>query len=76
MQIIQTILEFLIFTVGLKIIIGHWIAERIYNWAKTSFSKTDRKDAIWKHYQLRAAGDGHQNDSVLTCGEGKCAVFS
>lgn len=34
-----------------------------------------RKEAIFEHYRLRAQGDGHDNESVVACGQGRCAVL-
>lgn len=70
------IIDFLVITVGLKFIIGHWIAERLETLIKRWFHQTDRKQAIWEHYKSRAEGRGHQNDNVLTCGQERCGVFS
>lgn len=76
MNVLQNIFEFLVITVGVKMIVGHWVAERISKRLKAWFATTDRKQAIWLHYNARAAGAGHLNDNVLTCGQDKCAVFN
>lgn len=34
-----------------------------------------RKAAIVEHYRLRAHGTGHNHESVLECGQGRCAIF-
>lgn len=73
---LRSVLEFLIFTVGAKMIIGHWIAERVTKATKAWFQTTPRKQAIWQHYQSRAAGNGHDNDDVTTCGQQDCKIFA
>ena len=67
--------EFLIFTVILKVIIAHWLAEHILKYSKKWFSTTERNLAIWHHYMLRAEGKGHDAGSVLECAEGECNLF-
>lgn len=76
MQTLSHVAEFLIFTVGVKAIIGHYLAERIVKYSKVWFATTERKTAIWLHYNSRAAGMGHENDNVITCGQDKCNVFN
>lgn len=34
-----------------------------------------RKSAILEHYRLRAHGAGHNSESVLDCGQGRCHIF-
>jgi hypothetical protein len=34
-----------------------------------------RKAAIIEHYRLRAHGAGHNHESVLGCGQGRCTIF-
>lgn len=72
----KVIFDFLVFTVIVKMIIGHWVAQRLVAAAKTWFDSTDRRRAIWLHYQARAAGNGHDNNNVLTCGQEHCQIFS
>lgn len=70
--------EFLIFTVVLKMIIGHWMAERIMNFAKLYFNNPEHNEryrVIWDHYQHKALGDGHGASDVLECADGKCTVL-
>ena len=68
--------EFLVFTVILKVIIAHWLADHIIAYSKVWMSQTERNLAIWTHYQDRAFGHGHNSESVLDCGQGKCQVFA
>lgn len=72
----KVLFDFLIFTVIVKMIIGHWIASRLVDAAKAWFGSNDRKQAIWLHYQAKAAGKGHNNTNVLTCGQEHCQIFS
>jgi hypothetical protein len=76
MDTIQSIGDFLIFTVFIKFIIVHWIGERTYDFLKKLFTKTPRTNAIWTHYQSRALGEGHESDDVLACGQERCQVFA
>jgi len=71
MEILKSVIDFLIVTVILKAIIAHWLAERLTNYLKNS---SERNLAIWLHYQTQAAGKGH-NKSILRCIEEKCAVL-
>lgn len=75
-EYVRSVLDFLVFTIVIKMIIGHWIADRIVDASKAWFATTDRKQAIWLHYQARATGNGHNNDDVLTCGQEHCQVFA
>jgi hypothetical protein len=58
-----------------KIIVAHWLAERILSYSKKVFESSERNLAIWLHYQARAIGQGHFAHSVLNCAEGKCGIF-
>lgn len=72
----RMLLDFLVFTVIVKMIVGHWIADQLVHLAKKWFETTDRKQAIWLHYQAQAMGNGHTNDDVLNCGQDHCQIFS
>lgn len=76
MELLSAIFEFIVFTVGIKIIVGHFIADQLVSVLKSWFSTTERKQAIYDHYILRAQKAGHESDDVLTCGQDKCAVFA
>lgn len=71
----ENIVSFLLVTVLLKVIIAHWVAERLEDYGKKVFSSSERNFAIWLHYQARANGIGHVAESVLHCGEDKCRIF-
>lgn len=75
MDFIKSLFEFVVFTVIVKIIVGHWLAEQIMKYSKRWFATTERNMAIWTHYQLRAAEAGHAARNVLNCVEGNCSVF-
>lgn len=77
-EFLRNVAEFLIFTVVIKMIIGHWLAERIMNLAKFYFNNPEHNEryrAIWDHFQAKALGNGHNSGDVLDCKQGKCAVF-
>lgn len=74
-EFLSNIFEFLVFTVIVKIIVGHWLAKMIIKYSKSWFATTERKWAIWEHYQHRARYDGHKSDSVLDCTQGSCVLF-
>jgi len=73
---IKSVADFVLIAVVLKIIVAHWLAERILNYSKKVFSSSERNMAIWLHYQAQANGAGHLAKSVLQCGEEKCRIFA
>lgn len=75
MEFLTELINFVVFTVIVKIIIGHWMAQQITKYSKSWFATTERKWAIWEHYQHRARGEGHNFDSVLDCTQDSCVVF-
>lgn len=68
---IKSVFDFVVLTVVVKIIIGHWLAERIMEYSRKLFSSSERNMAIWLHYQ-----QNHLASSVLHCADDKCAIFS
>lgn len=75
MDFIKNAIEFVIGTVIVKMIIGHWMANQIMRYSKKWFMATERHMAIWSHYQLRAAGQGHGHANILNCEQDSCAVL-
>lgn len=75
MKFLEQLIEFVFITVIFKAIIVHALADYIMKHSKTWFQKSERRAAIWLHYQSRALELGHAHKSVLHCDEGKCAVF-
>jgi len=75
MHYLKSLFDFIFLSVIVKIIIGHWLAERIEDWGRNFVSKNERYLAIFNHYQLNAAGAGHAAKDVLNCVEGRCAIF-
>lgn len=71
METVKAVLEFLFITVGLKMVIGHWLAQKATDFCAAFFARHERNFAIWSHYQLKASGDGH-GSSIYDCGQGKC----
>lgn len=67
---LKFVFDFLIVGIIFKLIVGHWIAERIIKWFT---SKNERNLAIWQHFVNRSYGRGHESHYVLDCSEGKCA---
>lgn len=74
-EILGNLAEFIIFTVIIKMIVGHWMARQIVKYSKVWFATTERKWAIWEHYQHQARGNGHRPKSVLDCTQDSCVVF-
>jgi len=72
MNVLKNILEFLIFTVGLKMIVGHWIAEKT---VKLVTKESTRNMTIWQHWMSWAKGQGHTSDNILNCSDGNCATL-
>ena len=63
------IFDFLIVGIVFKLIIGHWIAQRLINW----FTNLNARNmTIWRHYQLQAQGHGHHAHHVLECTDLNC----
>ena len=71
-DILGNIVEFVVITVGLKIIVGHWLAEVILKYSKKWFERTERHNIIWLHYQARARHENHESANVLHCNDGDC----
>lgn len=70
------IFDFVVMGVIVKIIVGHWLADRILEYGNRFYKSANRNirsKAIWDHFQLRAAGEGHQHSNILACREGQCA---
>jgi hypothetical protein len=76
LDFLKSLFDFVVLTVVVKIIIGHWVAERITEYSKKLFHSSERNFAIWLHYQQQAEGRGHFAQSVLHCNEDKCSIFS
>jgi hypothetical protein len=72
---LSNVVEFIVVGVILKIIVAHWIAERIQKYAISLFSRTERRSAIWNHYRSRAFGRGHESSDILECHEHTCSLF-
>lgn len=74
-EFIRQLIEFVLITVILKVIVAHWLAERILSYAKKLFNSSERNLAIWLHYQAQVSGHGHLASSVLHCADDKCSIF-
>lgn len=53
-------------------LIVHGLVKVLYKFVLTG----ERSVAILMHYQHQVQGKGHISDSVLDCGQDKCAVFA
>ncbi len=76
LDFLTNIFEFVVFTVVLKYIVGHWMANEIIKYSKKVFAQSDRHVAIMSHYQNHAQGLGHNSRSVTDCNQDRCTVFS
>lgn len=72
MNFLKNVFDFVLFTVCLKMIFAHWLAERIESYLKSS----ERNMAIWMHYQSHYLQKSHVAQSVLNCSDDKCIIFS
>jgi len=72
MHVLKTLFEFIVFTVIVKAIIAHWLAQKILEWVT---KENARNMAIWQHWVNWAKGKGHAQESVLNCNDGACATF-
>lgn len=73
---VGNIAEFIVSVIIVKGIIAHYLIDLINKGLHKWFGTTERKTAIWLHYKHRALGEGHQNDNVVSCGEGNCRQFA
>lgn len=64
--------EFFVGTILIKIILAHWLADRVMAGMQRFIGRSERRKAIWTHYQHRALGIGHGPKDVLDCTDGKC----
>lgn len=74
-EILWAISAFIVTKVIVNGIVAHYLAGVIVKYATIVFATTERKLAIWQHYQNRALNSGHPSNSVLDCNQGKCAIF-
>lgn len=72
---ITDFLEFLLFTVLVKAIIVHWLADQIIKILKLLFIRTNRDIAIWLHYYNRALNKGHKHINSHTCSQDNCTLI-
>lgn len=78
MQWLQTVGEFIynFLVVGvIGYIAKRWVADKLMEKGKIWINKNERNIAIWTHYNAKAAGHGHDTDSVLDCDDQRCIVF-
>jgi uncharacterized membrane protein len=73
-DIIKFIVDFVFLGVVVKIIVGHWLAERIVKYGGEFLTKTERNAAIRLHFIEKLQGIKH-TQSISTCTEGKCRIF-
>jgi hypothetical protein len=76
LDLLKNLFDFILLTVVVKIIIGHWLAERILDYSSKLFQSSERNLAIWTHYHEQASQKGHFASSVLVCPEEKCSIFN
>jgi hypothetical protein len=76
MDVIDYTKDLLIVGVGVRYllprIIGRYVEKKMAN-EPAEFA---RWEAIWDHYRLRKAGQGHDTENVTACGQGRCARFA
>lgn len=65
--------EFMIFVVGLRMIVAKRIATYIEKRMAEHPIKYQRYEAIMRHYIDQAKGFGHTSGHVLSCSEGTCS---
>lgn len=76
MHYLNDIAEFVLFTVVLKMIVAHWLADKLVHVGSIWFGRAGgRAQAIWSHYQLRALGEGHRIRDITHCRDGGCATL-
>jgi hypothetical protein len=78
LDFLKNVIDFILLTVFVKIIVGHWLAELILKWSTKFFQSAERDvraKAIWQHFQDRARGAGHAASDILQCKEGNCAIL-
>lgn len=71
----QSLAEFFVFTILIKYVITKWIAQQFVSFFARLFVKTEREEAIWKHYQDKALRNGHKKKTPIKCDEGLCVLL-
>lgn len=74
-EALKTAIDFVIFTVLVKYVIGRWLAEWFVKIFKKVFVKSQRETAIWLHYRNRALHKGHRHKTPLECEDGGCVLI-
>lgn len=74
--VLEFVWEWVIVFFLFKMVIMRWVANDALVLLKKYTKRTDRMEAIFQHYQLRAFKQGHNADSVLSCREQNCQIFS
>jgi hypothetical protein len=75
LDFLKSVADFILLTVVVKIIIGHWVAERIMLLSKKYSAKPS---ATWPSgctIKPRPPVTATIAQSVLSCGEDKCGIF-
>jgi hypothetical protein len=67
---IKWLIEFLVLTVGLKMIVGHWVAEKAVAVLPQLWRKNERKLAIFEHYVVK-----DHRESIFKCKNDRCAIL-
>lgn len=70
----QTI-EFVVVTVIFKVIIVHWLADKLLALLKFILVRSERQAVIWVHYYDKALGRAHKYPSPMECQDGLCKSF-
>lgn len=72
---VGNIVEFVIVTVLFKVIVVHWIADRILALLKFMLVRSERQAVMWIHYYDKALGHAHQYPNPAECQDGLCKSF-
>lgn len=73
--------NFLFTVVFIRGIVANEITKEVRKWGnqlKVKWDKSirsERRQAIWMHFQERAKGHGHTKSDVLACHDGQCVIL-
>ncbi len=73
--LIDFVWNFIIIGFLVKMVLLKGLANVVMRHLDRIFSKSERNNAIWDHYQLRAQGYGHDPANILECDQDSCGIL-
>jgi hypothetical protein len=67
------VVDFLVNVILVKIIIGHWVTDKVGKFLHWLLVKTQHDAIVWAHYRNRSLNKGHEEKSYMLCTDGHCS---